>query len=62
MTPWEITILTYFLLGMCLSTMADIGHKKLYGFPLPWIPMVIGVLLWPIILLFGRGGGDDGYA
>jgi len=50
---WEIMIMAYLLIGVCLNWMASIGHKPLYGIPLPWYSWVAGIVAWPIILIIG---------
>lgn len=50
---WDIFWILYFLVGITVSTFANIGHKLRYGYPMHWLHLLVGVFLWPIILLVG---------
>ena len=44
----------YLLLGLVICNGADMGHMRLYGYPMHPYLWLAGVFLYPIMLVIGR--------
>jgi len=54
---WDIfwaLYMGYLVVGVVISSCAKIGHKMRFGYNMHWLHWLAGVLIWPVILLFGR--------
>jgi len=54
MTLAAVFISLYFLIGIGISELANLGSKKLEGKPIYWADWVLCVFIWPVILMAQR--------
>ena len=50
---WDLFIVAYLVIGVLITTCAKIGHRIRFGYKMHWLHWLVGVFIWPIILLVG---------
>ncbi len=50
---WDVFLIGYFFMGAAISSCAKIGHRKRFGYKMHWLHWLVGVFIWPLILLIG---------